>query len=68
MIIRASPRQRGEIFQTIIITPPIPMTRSPNRKLREARDAVGDRLRAYAQKFKEGKRDVGGREARYSQF
>ena len=24
---------------------------------------VGDRLRAYAQKFKEGKRDVGGREA-----
>ena len=25
---------------------------------------VGDRLRAYAQKFKEGKRDVGGREAR----
>ena len=68
MIIRASPRQRGEIFQTIlmIITPPIPMTRSPNRKLREARDAVGDRLRAYAQKFKEGKRDVGGREARYS--
>ena len=44
------------------------MTRSPNRKLREARDAVGDRLRAYAQKFKEGKRDVGGREARYSQF
>ena len=70
MIIRASPRQRGEIFQTIlmIITPPIPMSRSPNRKLREARDAVGDRLRAYAQKFKEGKRDVGGREARYSQF
>ena len=42
------------------------MTRSPNRKLREAREAVGDRLRAYAQKFKEGKRDTGGREARYS--
>ena len=29
--------------------------RSPNRKLREATDKMGDRLRAYAQKFKEGK-------------
>ena len=26
--------------------------RSPNRKLREATDRVGDKLRAYAQKFK----------------
>ena len=29
--------------------------RSPNRKLREATDKMSDRLRAYAQKFKEGK-------------
>ncbi len=28
--------------------------RSPNRKLREATDRVGDKLRAYAQKFKVG--------------
>ena len=49
----------------IIILLILLMSRSPNRKLREARDAVGDRLRAYAQKFKEGKRDtVGVREAR----
>ena len=27
--------------------------RSPNRKFREATDKVGDKLRAYAQKFKE---------------
>ena len=37
-------------------------SRSPNRKFREATDKVGDKLRAYAQKFKDNReRDKGGR-------
>ena len=43
--------QEEEVARAAVTSP----ARSPNRKLREARDAVGDRLRAYAQKFKEGK-------------
>ena len=31
----------------------VTLCRSPNRKFREATDKVGDKLRAYAQKFKE---------------
>ncbi|XP_023326215.1 glutamic acid-rich protein, partial [Eurytemora carolleeae] len=35
---------------------------SPNRKLKEATDRVGDRLRAYAQKFKESKEKDRGKQ------
>lgn len=36
-------------------------SRSPNRKLKEATDKVGDKLRAYAQKFKDNKEKEKGK-------
>ena len=36
-------------------------SRSPNRKLKEATDKVGDKLRAYAQKFKDNKEKERGK-------
>lgn len=44
------------------LTGSAPGSRSPNRKFKEATDKVGDKLRAYAQKFKDTReRDKGGR-------
>ena len=44
------------------LTGAAPGSRSPNRKFKEATDKVGDKLRAYAQKFKDTReRDKGGR-------
>lgn len=44
------------------VTGAAPGSRSPNRKFKEATDKVGDKLRAYAMKFKDTReRDKGGR-------